>query len=192
MIISNSPNFVFRKLTAKEILLYNKKRQSPLKHHFILWLHNIRSLHNVGAAFRSADAFGINELRLSGYTPVPPRAEISKTALGAEKQVKWSHIDKSEIENEIKLLKKRAFTVLGLEQTEQSILITDYKPVNQKICLILGNEVTGIDKSLFPYIDQMIEIPQFGTKHSLNVSVAAGIALYAFFEKLQISNSKNG
>lgn len=180
---------MFRKLTAKEILIYNRQRQSPLQNHFILWLHNIRSLHNVGAAFRSADSFGINELRLSGYTPVPPRAEISKTALGAEKDVKWAHIDKSEIENEITLLKKRTFVILGLEQTKQSTLLTDYKPVNQKICLFLGNEVTGIDESLFPYIDQMIEIPQFGTKHSLNVSVAAGIALYAFLEKLQRPDS---
>ncbi|HMB97921.1 MAG TPA: TrmH family RNA methyltransferase [Balneolaceae bacterium] len=176
---------MYRKLTAKEILIYNRQRQSPLKDHFILWLHNIRSLHNVGAAFRSADAFGINELRLSGYTPAPPRAEISKTALGAEKDVKWMQIDTSEVEDEISLLKTRAFTILGLEQTKESIFINDYNPADQKICLILGNEVTGIDESLFPYIDEMIEIPQFGTKHSLNVSVAAGIALYAFFEKLQ-------
>lgn len=180
---------MYRKLTAKEILTSNRQRQSPLKNHFILWLHNIRSLHNVGAAFRSADAFGINELRLSGYTPAPPRAEISKTALGAEKDVKWIHISTSEIENEISLLKNRMFTILGLEQTTESIFLNDYKPVNQKICLFLGNEVTGIDESLLPYIDDMIEIPQFGTKHSLNVSVAAGIALYAFFEKLQRSDT---
>jgi len=175
---------MFRKLTTKEILDVNKQRQSPLRSNFTLWLHNIRSLHNVGAAFRSGDTFGIKELRLSGYTPSPPRAEISKTALGAEKNVQWYHIEESQIDHEIKLLKQNDYIILGLEQTQESILINHYKVNNDKICLFLGNEVTGIDETLFPFIDQMIEIPQFGNKHSLNVSVAAGIALYAFLEKL--------
>ncbi|MEX0945528.1 MAG: TrmH family RNA methyltransferase, partial [Balneolaceae bacterium] len=159
----------------------NRKRISPMRDSFILWLHDIRSMHNVGAAFRSADAFGIRECWLSGFTPTPPRPEITKTAIGAEEHVQWRSI-----ENEIEAihdLKSKNYLILGLEQTDKSIMIQDYSISNQPICLILGNEVTGLDKSLLPHLDSAVEIPQFGMKHSLNVSVAAGIALYAFFQK---------
>jgi len=170
-----------KKLTTKQILLRNQKRSSPLTDKFILWLHDIRSLHNVGAAFRSADAFGIKELWLSGFTPTPPRPEITKTAIGAEEHVSWK-----KIEHELKAiqqLKKNNYTILGLEQTGNSIPLQDYKITGIPICLILGNEVTGIDQKLLDHLDAAVEIPQFGMKHSLNVSVAAGVALYAFFEK---------
>jgi len=171
-----------KKLTTKQILRRNQERSSPLADQFILWLHDIRSLHNVGAAFRSADAFGIKELWLSGFTPTPPRPEITKTAIGAEEHVSWK-----KIEHELKAiqqLKKNNYTILGLEQTENSFPLQDYKITENPICLILGNEVTGIDQKLLDHLDAAIEIPQFGMKHSLNVSVAAGVALYAFFEKL--------
>lgn len=138
-------------------------------------------MHNVGAAFRSADAFGIKELWLSGFTPAPPRPEISKTAIGAEEHVPWKQIKNEE--KAISELKKLNYTLLGLEQTDQSILIQKYRITEKPICLILGNEVTGIDAELLPYLDNSIEIPQFGMKHSLNVSVAAGVALYAFLSK---------
>lgn len=138
-------------------------------------------MHNVGAAFRSADAFGIKELWLSGFTPTPPRPEISKTAIGAEEHVPWIQINDDE--KAITELKKQNYSLLGLEQTDQSIMIQDYQITDQPICLILGNEVTGINSKLLPYLDDAIEIPQFGMKHSLNVSVAAGVALYAFLEK---------
>jgi 23S rRNA (guanosine2251-2'-O)-methyltransferase len=177
-----------KKLTTKQILLRNKERTSPLKKSFILWLHNIRSLHNVGAAFRSADAFGTRELWLSGYTPVPPRPEITKTAIGAEEHVNWKQID-DELDA-VNNLKVNGYVILGLEQTDSSVMIHDYKPAGKPICLILGNEVTGIDKKLLPFLDTAIEIPQFGMKHSLNVSVAAGVALYAFFEKLNESTAE--
>lgn len=170
-----------KKLSTKQILERNKNRHSPLRNSFILWLHDIRSLHNVGAAFRSADAFGIKELWLSGFTPTPPRPEISKTAIGAEEHVKWKQIEDEG--KAITELKKENYILLGLEQTDQSIMIQDYTATDQPICLILGNEVTGIDSKLLPFLDHTIEIPQFGMKHSLNVSVAAGIALYAFLEK---------
>ena len=141
-------------------------------------------MHNVGAAFRSADAFGIKELWLSGFTPAPPRPEISKTALGAEENVTWKQIkDKKKA---ISDLKNQNYTLLGLEQTDKSIMLQDYILSEKPICLILGNEVTGIDSNMLPYLDGTIEIPQFGMKHSLNVSVAAGIALYAFMDKYLI------
>ena len=170
-----------KKLSTKEILQNNLKRTSPLKNHFTLWLHNIRSMHNVGAAFRSADAFGIKEILLSGYTPVPPRAEITKTALGAEEHVTWRQVN--EIDECAIGLKNDGYLIAGLEQTTNSKLIHRFEPGNDKICLVLGNEVTGLSDDILPHIDVAVEIPQFGMKHSLNVSVAGGIALYAFFQK---------
>lgn len=167
-----------KKLTTKEILHKNLLRVSPLKDSFILWLHNIRSLHNVGAAFRCADAFGIKELWLSGFTPVPPRPEITKTAIGAEEHVSWKKIEDKI--TAISDLKKNGYLVLGLEQTTNSVMIENYDTAGRPVCLILGNEVTGIDNKLLHYLDACVEIPQYGMKHSLNVSVAAGVALYAF------------
>lgn len=170
-----------KKLTTRDILEKNRKRTSPLGNHFILWLHNIRSLHNVGAAFRSADAFGISELWISGYTPVPPRPEITKTAIGAEEFVNWRKIN--EPFKMIDVLKQDGYSIVALEQTDESVELNKWVPPSNKICLILGNEVTGVDEELIKRTDLSIEIPQFGMKHSLNVSVAAGIALYGFFEK---------
>lgn len=170
-----------KKFTTKEIYIRNQNRTSPLSDSFILWLHDIRSLHNVGAAFRSADAFGIHELWLSGFTPLPPRPEITKTAIGAEEHVAWRAIDNPS--KGLKELKDKGYSILGLEQTDKSTMIQDFNLPNQPVCLILGNEVTGINATLLPHLDYAIEIPQFGMKHSLNVSVAAGVALYAFFQK---------
>lgn len=172
-----------KKRSTRQILETNQSRKSPLRDHFILWLHNVRSLHNVGAAFRNADAFGIREIYLSGYTPHPPRPEITKTAIGAEEHVSWKVID--DLLGEIETLKKSDYQVIGLEQTHNSELLADFVPNKQKICLMLGNEVTGIDSDLISHLDCAVEIPQFGMKHSLNVSVACGVALYAFLIKYQ-------
>ncbi|TVQ66755.1 MAG: TrmH family RNA methyltransferase [Balneolaceae bacterium] len=174
-----------KKLTTKQILKNNQAKTSPLNDNFILWLHNIRSMHNVGAAFRCADAFGVKELWLSGYTPVPPRPEITKTAIGAEEHVSWKKV--TSITDGIGQLRQDGYRIVGLEQTSRSQLIQNFNPGNQPLCLVLGNEVSGIDESLLAVLDDTVEIPQFGMKHSLNVSVAAGIALYAFLEKSQIS-----
>ena len=170
-----------KKLTTKEILKQNLQRTSPLKDHFILWLHDIRSLHNVGAAFRSADAFGIKELWLSGFSPTPPRPEITKTAIGAEENVEWKQIHSPAKAAES--LKTEGYQIIGLEQTTSSVMLHEYNLPGDKICLVLGNEVTGIGEEMIPHLDASVEIPQFGMKHSLNVSVAGGVALYAFFEK---------
>jgi len=173
---------MIRKLTTREIFKRSQSRTVPDGfNHTRLWLHNIRSMHNVGSAFRSADAFGIGGLILSGYTPVPPRPELTKTALGAEKTVAWNHFDTSE--QVLKYLAVENVSLVGLEQTGKSIPVTDLTlPVNRKICLLMGNEVTGIDNSLLAYCHQIVEIPQYGQKHSFNVSVAVGIALFALHE----------
>ncbi len=173
-----------QKLSTKEILKQNLAQSPPSKLGEVkVILHNIRSLHNVGSMFRSSDAFGIAELLLSGYTPHPPRPEINKTAIGAEEFVKWSGWDNV---NELcASLKKDGYTLVGLEQTTQSIPLPDFDAkAHSKLCLIMGNEVTGIDEDILPYIDAFVSIPQFGQKHSLNVSVAAGVMLYALLEKL--------
>lgn len=172
-----------KKRSTRKILEANLARTSVLKDDFILWLHNVRSLHNVGAAFRNADAFGVKELYLSGYTPQPPRPEITKTAIGAEEHVRWQAIDNPL--SKIADLKKSGYQIIGLEQTDSSEQLPEFKPDSQKICLILGNEVTGIDTDIIPLLDTAVEIPQFGMKHSLNVSVACGVALYAFLLKVR-------
>lgn len=136
----------------------------------------------MGAAFRSADAFDVGELLISGFTPHPPRPEISKTAIGAEKHVEWQQLQN--IEKDLRDLKEDGFELVGLEQTTKSIPLPDYTlPESKKVCLVFGNEVTGVDEEILPLIDTFIEIPQYGHKHSLNVSVTVGVALYAFLEK---------
>jgi tRNA G18 (ribose-2'-O)-methylase SpoU len=173
-----------QKLTTKEILEENLSQEPPKKLSEVkVILHNIRSLHNVGSVFRSSDAFGISELILTGYTPTPPRPEINKTAIGAEEFVKWKHYDTAtEI---ITHLKKEGYSILGMEQTTNSIALNELNIADyNKICLVMGNEVTGIDSEILDLMDEFVAIPQYGQKHSLNVSVAAAVMLYALLEKL--------
>lgn len=172
-----------KKLSTKEILKRNQSRTPPGQmQKLIVFLHDVRSLHNVGAVFRNADAFGIKKLILSGVTPTPPRPEISKTAIGAEKFVEWESVETPEVK--LKQMKDN-YTIIGVEQTETSQLLPDFNlPQKQKpLCLVLGNEVTGINELLLPLIDSFVEIPQYGQKHSLNVSVATGVVLYGFLQK---------
>lgn len=171
------------KLSTKEILEHNLSRSAPeqMKNLKIL-LHDVRSMHNVGAVFRSADAFGISEILVSGFTPAPPRPEITKTAIGAEKFVDWKQFEDQQFLFE--QLKKGGFHLIGVEQTDQSTHLPDYTPPPDKnLCLVFGNEVTGIDESVLPHIDHFVDIPQYGNKHSLNVSVAVGVTLYGFLQK---------
>lgn len=182
--------YPLKKRTTRQILKENQRRLSALRNRLILWLHDIRSLHNVGAAFRCADAFGIQEILISGYTPRPPRPEITKTALGAEEHVAWRETDQPA--ETAATLKKNGWLLAGLEQTEQSQLIHRFEPKGRRVCMILGNEVTGISDDLLPHLDIALEIPQFGMKHSLNVSVAAGVALYALFDKMENEEDQPG
>ena len=173
-----------RKLSTKEILEENLAQSPPSKLSEVkVVLHNIRSLHNVGSVFRSSDAFGIKEILISGYTPQPPRPEISKTAIGAEEFVEWSGWEK--VEELLNSLKAYDYYIVGMEQTDQSTALPDFDAkTHPKLAIVMGNEVTGIDDEIMPFIDEFIAIPQFGHKHSLNVSVAAGVVLYALLEKL--------
>ncbi len=167
-----------QKRTTRQILEQNLQQKAPESlGRLHVWLHNIRSMHNVGAAFRSCDAFGAGKLVLSGYTPVPPRPEISKTALGAEEFVDWMAYD--DPIREIKKMKASGVKFFGLEQTTESKPLTGFTPPpDSPYVLCFGNEVTGLDDAILPFMDQCYEIPQFGRKHSLNISVTIGISLY--------------
>ncbi|MBF0585415.1 RNA methyltransferase [Prosthecochloris sp. N3] len=150
--------------------------RGTLKHPVTVLLHNIRSMYNVGSVFRTADAAGIEKVLISGYTATPPRKEIDKTALGAQDSMAWEYCP-SPLDT-LRDMKHRGVTICGLEITENSRPYTEVQVSDFPMCLILGNEVQGIDDELLAECDHVLEIPQFGTKHSLNVAVAAGVALF--------------
>lgn len=167
-----------RKLTGVELgRMTPETYSSAPESGMVVVLDNIRSAHNVGSVFRSCDAFHADRLLLCGICAVPPSAEIHKTALGAENSVPWEYFrSTSEC---LEMLKGEGYTLLCLEQTEKSISLETFTPLpGQKYALILGNEVDGVQQDVVDASDYSLEIPQFGTKHSLNVSVAAGIALW--------------
>jgi tRNA G18 (ribose-2'-O)-methylase SpoU len=146
-------------------------------------LDNIRSLHNVGSAFRTADAFRIEKIYLTGITGTPPHREIQKTALGATESVEWHYI--SEAADAVKQLKADGYKIIIIEQTTESIALQSFIPaVNEKYCLVFGNEVNGVSDEVIEHGDIAIEIPQIGTKHSLNVSVCLGIVTWEIFRKV--------
>lgn len=147
----------------------------------IIVLDNVRSLSNIGSFFRTADAFRIGEIFLCGITACPPHREIHKTALGAEDSVRWRYFDTTE--DACKYLKENNYVINAVEQIENSVMLNDYVPV-ERSAYIFGNEVDGVDDEVLPYCDSAIEIPQEGTKHSLNVSVSAGIVMYHLFNSL--------
>ena len=147
------------------------------KHSIVVVLDNIRSKANVGAVFRNSDAFLVEKIYLCGYTPAPPDREISKVSLGAELSLDWEkHADVLEV---VRNLKAEGYAIASLEQAEGSTSLEHYKWQNgDKLALVLGNEVLGVDQKVVDESDVCLEIPMFGTKHSFNVSVSAGIALY--------------
>ena len=147
----------------------------------VLIAHNIRSLHNVGSLFRSAEVFGVECLYLTGYTGTPPRKEIAKTALGSELRLLWKQAN--DITYLITELKNKGYYIVGLENAEHSRSLFEFMSESHSskpIALVLGSEVDGIDSSVSVLCDVLVEIPMPGTKRSLNVSVAAGVALFAF------------
>lgn len=149
----------------------------------VVVLDNIRSLNNVGSVFRTADAFLISKIMLCGITATPPNNEIHKTALGAEDSVDWQYFD-STIDC-IEALKNDGYTLCCLEQVKDSVALQDFKiESDKKYAIILGNEVNGVDQAVVDNCDVCIEIPQYGTKHSLNVSVSGGIAIWHFFKAM--------
>ena len=150
----------------------------------VIILDNIRSLSNVGAFFRTADAFLVQELFLCGITACPPHREIHKTALGADETVRWRHFDSTE--EACKELKAKGFRIYAVEQVEDSIPLQEFH-FEGNTAYILGNEVDGVSEEALPYCDGAIELPQEGTKHSINVSVCAGIVMWKIFETLHLS-----
>ncbi len=150
----------------------------------IILLDDVRSMNNVGSVFRTADAFLIEAIYLCGFTPVPPHREIQKTALGATETVNWKHFE-SALEA-LRELKKQGCRIYALEQAEKSISLSDFHPTKkEKLVLIFGNEVEGVRQELINESDGVIEIPQYGMKHSLNISVSAGIVMWDIIEKLK-------
>ena len=142
-------------------------------------LDNIRSAHNVGSTFRTADAFGVDRMYLCGICACPPSAEIHKSALGAEQSVAWEHWDDTVAA--VQSLKAQGWTIVCVEQTEGSVSLENFaKEDGRKYAVVFGNEVDGVQQSVADLADIVLEIPQWGTKHSLNVSVAVGVILWHF------------
>lgn len=150
----------------------------------VLVLDNIRSQFNIGAAFRTADAFAAQKLYLCGICATPPSAEIHKSALGAELSMEWQHFD--ETLDAVQYLKAQGYTIVSIEQAEGSVMLDQLQlPLNKKYALVFGNEVAGVQQCVVDMSDAVIEIPQCGTKHSINVSVSVGVVLWEFFQKLR-------
>jgi tRNA G18 (ribose-2'-O)-methylase SpoU len=155
--------------------------QSAEKMPVVVILDNIRSLHNIGSVFRTADAFRIASVYLCGITACPPHREIHKTALGATESVEWKYFKSSK--QAITHLKTNGYKIIAVEQTDQSKQLSDIAVNDIKTALIFGNEVAGVSEEVLQLCDAAIEIPQSGTKHSLNVSVCAGIVLWHYYSK---------
>jgi tRNA G18 (ribose-2'-O)-methylase SpoU len=148
-------------------------------------LDNVRSLHNVGSAFRTADAFRIQNIYLTGITGTPPHREIQKTALGATDSVSWSYAEDPLVV--IDDLRKQGYKIVAVEQTDESVPLHQFAPrPNERLCVVFGNEVTGVAEQIVARCDIALEIPQAGTKHSQNISVCLGIVLWEAFKKLTL------
>lgn len=156
--------------------------KSAEKTPIIVVLDNIRSFNNVGSVFRTSDCFRIEKIFLCGITPQPPHREIHKTAIGATESVDWEHVENTiEVIDKLKLSDWRTYAI---EQTENSVMLNDFSPVGQKVAIVLGNEVEGVQQEVINACDGVIEVPQIGTKHSLNISVCTGVVLWDLYSKL--------
>jgi tRNA G18 (ribose-2'-O)-methylase SpoU len=168
------------------INLSNKKDSFPK---IYVALDNIRSAQNVGSFFRTSDSLGVDKILLCGITSIPPNKEIFKTALGATESVEWEHFTNTSYC--IELLKEKGFKIICIEQTEKSLMLDKYEfNINKNICLVFGNEIEGVSKNIIEMADDCVEIPQLGSKHSLNVSVAGGIAIWDLVSK-KLKNNRD-
>lgn len=160
---------------------FKKQEKLPI----IVILDNVRSMHNIGSIFRTSDGFAVEKIYLCGITAQPPHREIEKTALGATQSIEWVYYEN--VTDAIQDLKGLHYKIIAIEQAENSVMLTNYKPeISEKYALIFGNEVQGVSDEAMSMIDTCIEIPQFGTKHSFNIVVSAGIVLWDFFSKLNL------
>ena len=146
------------------------------KHPAIVILDDVRSMHNVGAIFRTCDAFAVTALYLCGYTPAPPHRDIHKTALGATETVTWSNFTTTM--DAVAAAREAGYKIMAVEQAHNSIMLNDLHWASEKIALVFGNEVTGVNEQVLETADGCIEIPQWGAKHSLNISVSVGVVLW--------------
>lgn len=148
----------------------------------IVVLDNVRSLHNVGSAFRTADGFAVEAIYLCGITAQPPHREIEKTALGATQSISWEYFENSL--DAVEKLRANNYHIVGIEQAENSVSLLDFNPDKEKkYAFFFGNEVNGVSEVVMQHIDTCLEIPQFGTKHSFNIVISTGIVLWDFFSK---------
>lgn len=164
---------------------FKKADKLPL----VVVLDEVRSLHNVGAVFRTSDAFRVERVLLCGITATPPQAEIHKTALGAEDSVEWTYYKNTS--DAVADLRTAGYKIMAVEQCEGSVMLQDLcLEAGQKYAVVLGNEVKGVQQSVVDVCDGCIEIPQFGTKHSLNVSVTAGIIIWEFARMMKLDTDR--
>ena len=169
-----------KELNRIEVEQFKTEDKTPL----IVVLDNIRSLNNIGSVFRTSDSFLIEKIFLCGITATPPHKDIHKTALGATDSVTWEHVD--ETIDVVKKLQVEGVKVLAIEQVDESIKLQDFTiESNQKYAIVMGNEVYGVQQEVVDICDNTIEIPQYGTKHSLNISVTTGIVLWDLFKKMK-------
>jgi tRNA G18 (ribose-2'-O)-methylase SpoU len=158
--------------------------KSAEKNPIVLVLDNVRSMNNTGSAFRTADAFGVERLVLCGITATPPHREINKTALGATESVPWSY--EEDTLRAIEQLKAQGYRVVSVEQADQSVMLPAFEAnTGEKLALVFGNEIKGVDEEVVSLSDVVIEIPQYGSKHSLNISVSIGVVLWDILSKLR-------
>ncbi len=168
-------------LNRKSLEEFKTSNKTPI----IVVLDNVRSLNNIGSIFRTADAFLIEAIYLCGICATPPHKEIHKTALGAEDSVQWKYF--TDTAEAISLLKEKEYILIAIEQTENSVSLEKF-PIdhNKNYALVFGNEVKGIQQEIINSCGRSVEIPQFGTKHSFNVSVSAGIVLWEWYRKIAL------
>ena len=159
---------------------FKNSKKTPL----IIVLNNVRSARNVGSIFRTSDAFLVDKICLCGFTPIPPHKEIRKTALGASESVNWQHYANSM--DCIQELQAEGYHIVSIEQAEKAVKLHEFTlQKDNKYALVFGNEVKGVEQRILTASDVVIEIPQYGTKHSLNISVSSGIVIWDFFQKFQ-------
>lgn len=171
-------------LDRKSIAEFKDADKTPI----IVILDNVRSLNNIGSVFRTADAFLIKKIYLCGITAQPPHKDIQKTALGATETVQWEYVEDSlEL---VEKLKSEGIKIYAIEQAEGAIMLNNFQPESDQVCaVIFGNEVKGVQQKVVSASDAVIEIPQLGSKHSLNISVSTGVVLWDLFSKLNFKNS---
>ncbi|MBV8252937.1 MAG: RNA methyltransferase [Chitinophaga sp.] len=170
-------------LGRKTVEEFKAANKTPI----VLVMDNIRSMHNVGSVFRTADAFLLQGIILCGYTPVPPHRDIHKTALGATETVEWQYATTTM--EAVKDLQEAGYKVMAVEQAVNSVRLDHFQPSKeQPLALVFGNEVSGVDGDVMKVVDGCIEIPQLGMKHSLNISVTTGIVVWDIFVKLQANH----